>query len=48
MKQLRHDIEDKKLVTETTNLLFRFMYLLTKTRGYKTIGKKKIEREHLA
>ncbi|OBZ90614.1 Tubulin-specific chaperone D [Choanephora cucurbitarum] len=39
MKQLRHDIEDKKLVTETTNLLFRFMYLLTKTRGYKTIVK---------
>ncbi|KAI8360820.1 armadillo-type protein [Blakeslea trispora] len=39
MKRLRHNIEDKEQPAEATNLLFRFMYLLTKTRGYKTIVK---------
>ena len=28
----------KEVVPETTINLFRFLYLLTKTRGYKTIG----------
>jgi hypothetical protein len=39
MVRLRDLIQQRPIVPEQTQVLFRFLYLLTKTRGYKTIGK---------
>ncbi|GAA5802597.1 hypothetical protein HPULCUR_008067 [Helicostylum pulchrum] len=36
MKRLRKDIDQGQ--TDLTLVLFRFLYFLTKTRGFKTIG----------
>lgn len=38
MKRLREDIDSNNDLNENTMILFRFLYLLTKTRGFKTIG----------
>lgn len=40
MTRLREDIDSNSDgLSENTMVLFRFLYLLTKTRGFKTIGK---------
>ncbi|CAO0797055.1 unnamed protein product [Mucor circinelloides] len=39
MKRLREDIDSNNDLNENTMILFRFLYLLTKTRGFKTIVK---------
>lgn len=43
MTRLRDDIDEHpsspESVPETTLILFKFLYFLTKTRGFKTIGK---------
>ncbi|CAO3582393.1 unnamed protein product [Absidia cylindrospora] len=39
MTCLRDKIQQRPIVPEQTHDLFRFLYLLTKTRGYKTIVK---------
>lgn len=42
MTKLRGDVDgwlETKVLSERTIVLFRLLYLLTKTRGYKTIGK---------
>jgi hypothetical protein len=40
MMRLRNDVDKYtgETVPETTIILFRFLYFLTKTRGFKTIG----------
>lgn len=39
MMRLRQAVDKDVQVPETTLILFRFLYFLTKTRGFKTIGK---------
>lgn len=39
MQRLRDLVQQRPIVPEQAQVLFRFLYLLTKTRGYKTIGK---------
>lgn len=43
MVRLRQVVDDKSEMNEITKLMFRFLYLLTKTRGFKTIGMSEID-----